>query len=197
MIFFIAGLIVFLGIHLVPAFPALRARLASRLGEGPYKGLFSLVSALGLGLIIFGYGRAQADPNLAWVWFPPYWTRHLTFLLMLPVFPLLIEANLPGTLKKWLPNPMLTAIKLWAVAHLITKGTLPAVMLYLAFLAWAVIDVISVKQRQRAGLVKVRTGPVSNDVISFAIGLAIYVVFLYWGHEKLIGTPVLPANWPR
>lgn len=197
MTLFIAGLIIFFGMHLVPALPGLRARFVASLGEGPYKGLFTLVSAIGLGLIIYGYGRAQADPNLGWVWFPPHWTRHITFLLMLPVFPLLIETYLPGTIKKWVPNPMLTAIKLWAVGHLITKGTLPAVILYASFLAWAVLDVISVKKRQRAGLMKVSTGPVANDVIAIAIGLAIYVVFLYWGHEKLIGTPVLPANWPR
>lgn len=193
----IAGLIVFFGIHLVPAVPRWRAQLVGKFGEGGYKGVFTLVSAVGLGLIIYGYGRARADPNITWVWFPEYWMRHITFLLMLPVFPLLVETYLPGTIKKWVPNPMLTAVKLWAVAHLITKGTLPAVILYSSFLAWAVFDVISVKKRQRAGLVKVRTGPVSNDIIAIAIGLAIYVVFLYWGHEKLIGTPVLPANWPR
>ena len=91
---------------------------------------------------------------------------------------------------------MLLAVKLWAVAHLLTKGTAAAMLLYVSFLAWAVYDLISVKKRQRAGLAAVKTGPIRNDVIAIIAGLALYLDLHQLGHWKLIGTPILPANVP-
>ena len=188
----ILGLIVFIGMHLVSTMTARRAALIGRLGEGGYKGLYSLVSALGLFLIVYGYARAPYTV----VWDPPVWARHATFLLMLPVFPLLIASQLPGRIKTIIAHPMLLAIKLWAIAHLLTKGTAAAMLLYAALLAWAVYDLISVKKRERAGLVAIKTGPLRNDVIAIVLGLAIYLVMINFGHWKLFGTPILPANVP-
>jgi uncharacterized membrane protein len=183
------GLLLFIGMHLVPTMRATRAGLIGRMGEAAYKGMFTLVSALGLGLIVWGYARAPYIP----VWDPPLWLRHFTYLLMLPVFPLLFAAYLPGQIKRFLPNPMLLSVKLWAVAHLLAKGTLAAMILFAAFLAWAVLDLVSVKQRQREGLVAVRTGPVVNDAIAIVLGLVVYAFMLYWGHWRLFGVPILPA----
>ena len=188
----ILGLVLFIGIHLVSTMTERRAALIGRLGEGGYKGLYSVLAAVGLVLIIYGYARAPYTV----VWDPPVWARHATFLLMLPVFPLLIASQLPGRIKTVIPHPMLLAVKLWAVAHLLTKGTAAAMLLYVAFLAWAIFDLISVKKRDRAGLVTIATGPLRNDVIAIVIGLAIYLIMINVGHWKLIGTPVLPANVP-
>lgn len=188
----ILGLVLFIGIHLVSTMTERRAALIGRLGEGGYKGLYSVLAAVGLVLIIYGYARAPYTV----VWDPPVWARHATFLLMLPVFPLLIASQLPGRIKTVIPHPMLLAVKLWAVAHLLTKGTAAAMLLYVAFLAWAIFDLISVKKRERAGLVTIATGPLRNDVIAIVIGLAIYLIMINVGHWKLIGTPVLPANVP-
>ncbi len=188
----ILGLVLFIGIHLVSTMTPRRAALIGRLGEGGYKGLYSLVSALGLFLIIYGYARAPFIP----IWDPPVWARHATFLLMLPVFPLLIASQLPGRIKTVIAHPMLLAVKLWAIAHLLTKGTAAAMLLYAAFLAWAIFDLISVKKRERAGLVTIKTGPLRNDVIAVLLGLAIYLIMINVGHWKLIGTPVLPPNVP-
>ena len=184
------GLALFIGVHLVTTMTDLRATLIERLGEGAYKGLYSLVSAAGLALIVMGYARAPVTN----VWFPPAWTRHLTFVLMVPVFPLLVSAYLPGRLKRVVPHPMLMAVKLWAIAHLAAKGTLPAMLLYGALLAWAVFDLISVKKRERAGLVAIATGPVRNDVLAWVIGLALYAAMLIWGHAWLIGVPLVSVR---
>jgi uncharacterized membrane protein len=187
MLLLLLGLALFIGVHLVTTMTDLRASAIARFGAGGYKGLYSLVSAAGLALIIVGYAQAPVSP----VWYPPTWTRHLTFLIMLPVFPLLVAANLPGRLKTVIGHPMLLAVKLWAIAHLLTKGTLAAMVLMGALLAWAIFDLISVKRRERAGLVKVATGPVRNDLIAIVIGLIVYLAMIVWGHAALIGVPVL------
>ena len=191
MLLLILGLALFIGVHLVTTLTEARAGLIGRLGEGGYKGLYSLVSAVGLALIIYGYGQAPVVP----VWNPPAWTRHLTFLLMLPVFPLLVASQLPGRLKERISHPMLLAVKLWAIAHLLSKGTLAAMILTGALLAWAVFDLISVKKRERAGLVKVATGPVRNDILAVLIGLALYLGMIVWGHAALIGVPILSIRF--
>ena len=192
MLLLILGLVLFIGVHALSTMTERRAALIGRLGEGGYKGVYSLLAAVGLILIVYGYARAPYTV----VWDPPVWARHATFLLMLPVFPLLVEAYLPGRLKTVIPHPMLMAVKLWAVAHLLTKGTAAAMLLYASLLVWAIFDLISAKKRERAGLLTVRTGPLRNDVIAILIGVAIYLFMINIGHWKLIGTPILPANVP-
>jgi uncharacterized membrane protein len=122
---------------------------------------------------------------------PPFWTRHLTAVLMLPVFPLLFAPYFPGRIKAALKHPMLVAVKLWAVAHLISNGMLADVLLFGAFLAWAVADRISYKHRQQRPL-KGAPPAARNDVIVVIVGLAIYALFVFWLHLKLIGVQPIP-----
>lgn len=188
----IAGLLVFVAAHLVTTMTGTRGRLVARLGRGGYMGLYSLVSAVGLAMIVAGYART---PYVA-LWDAPVWMRHVTFALMLPVFPLLVGAYLPGQTKRVIHHPMLTAVIVWACAHLLIRGTLAAAILFAALLAWAVYDLVSVRGRERAGLLAIKTGPWRNDVIALAIGLAVYLVMINWGHKMLIGVPILPPNLP-
>src|SRR5438045_2594814 len=112
----IVGLVLFLGIHSVSiAAPAWRDGMAARLGEKPWKGLYALVSIAGFVLLVYGYGLARQQPVVLYT--PPTWTRHLTLLLMVPVFPLLLAAYLPGRIKAATKHPMLAATKLWAFSH--------------------------------------------------------------------------------
>ena len=185
----IIGIIVMIGIHLVPAYPDLRDRLIGRLGQNGYRAFFSLVSTLGLVLLVWGFARAP----IIQVWSPPGWTRYVAMVLMLPVFILLIAAYLPGEIKAKLRHPFLAAIKFWALAHLIANGDLASILLFGSFLAYAVFDRITLKRRSETGLVTVpATGPPRNDVISVVGGLLLYVVFLVWLHPLLIGTSPLP-----
>ncbi len=193
MILLVLGLIVFLGVHLVPTQPDLRRGLSGRIGEGAYKGLFSLIALAGLALIIFGYHKIQVMPgkNPA-LWSPPLWGRHVTMLLMLPVFPLLLAAYLPGRIAAAVRHPMITAVKFWALAHLFVRGDMASLLLFLGFLAWAVVDRISLKRREAEGQVTVKSGPVSNDLIALVVGLALYGIVLKWGHAALIGVKLIP-----
>ena len=184
----IVGLIIFLGIHSVAIFaPGLRERVRSRLGEGPWKGLYSLISLLGFALIIYGFGLARQSPVVLYT--PPQRLRHLTFLIMLPVFPLLIAAYLPGRIKTAAKHPMLAAVKFWAFAHLLANGMLADVLLFGGFLAWAVLDRISLKQRPQ----NLRMAPPGrfNDAIAIIAGLALYALFIGWAHARLFGVSPL------
>lgn len=181
----ILGLIVFLGVHSVSIVaPGWRDAMHARLGEGPWKGLYSLLSVAGFALLIIGYGAARQSPLVLYV--PPVWLRHVALLLMVPVFPLLLAAYLPGRIKSAAKHPMLLAVKLWATAHLLANGSVADVFLFGGFLAWAVADRISMKSRVQRPLPGPAPSP-RNDAIAIAAGLAIYLVFVLGGHAWLIG----------
>jgi uncharacterized membrane protein len=181
----VAGLVVFLGVHSIRIFaPHWRERMIARIGAGPWKVIYSLASLAGFLLIIGGYSAARLEPVV--LYNPPFWMRHLVALLMLPVFPLLLAAYLPGRIKAAVKHPMLTATKAWALSHLLVNGMLADVLLFGGFLAWAVIDRISAGKRPQAA---VRGAPLSirNDVIAVVAGLALYGVFVMWAHVRLFG----------
>jgi uncharacterized membrane protein len=181
----ILGLVLFLGIHSVSIVaPAWRdAQLAQR-GEGAWKGLYSLVSAAGLVLLVVGYGMARQSPVVLYT--PPAAMRHVAMLLMLPVFPLLLAAYLPGRIKTAAKHPMLLSVKLWALSHLLANGNLADVLLFGGFLAWAVADRISLKRRP-ARVLPGASPRAMNDVIAVVAGLAIYAVTVFGLHAWLIG----------
>ena len=185
----VLGLIIFLGIHSLSIVnEPLRNRLLQSMGEGAFKGVYSLIALLGLVLIVWGYGAARLDPVL--IYSPPAWLRHLAMLLLVPVFPLLFAAYFPGRISRALKHPMLVAVKLWAVAHLLANGMAHDVLLFGAFLAWAVVDRISLKRRT-ARATPTLPATSFNDLIAVVGGLAVYVLFVLWAHQWLIGvTPV-------
>ena len=115
-------------------------------GEGPDKGLDPLVSLLGVVLIAVGFGRYRAAGYIP-VWDPPTWTRHLALLLVWFAFVSVAAAYLPGRIKARLKHPMLTGVKIWALAHLLANGDLGSILLFGAILVWAVLARISAKRR--------------------------------------------------
>lgn len=187
----IVGLVVFLGVHSVSIVNReWRNRMAGNLGEMPWKGLYTLVSLAGFVCLVYGYGVARQTPTMLYA--PPSWGRHVAMLLMLPVFPLLLAAHLPGRIKAAARHPMLLATKLWAVAHLLANGGVHDGLLFGGFLAWAVADRIAVKRR--GGDTPQRTSGSVNDVIALVGGLGLYALFLVWAHGRLIGIPLLPGG---
>jgi uncharacterized membrane protein len=196
MFLMIAGLVVFFAIHLLPTQTDVRRGVVERFGEGGYKGFFSVVSAVGLALIIYGYGKMLGDiggknPE---IWYPPVWTRHIALLLMIPALILLVAAYVPSNIKRIIGHPMLAAIKFWALAHLLANGDLASIILFGSFLAYAVFDRISVKRREAgAGGPPVRTGGVTGDMIAVVVGLLVYVALIFFGHNWLFGVAPLPA----
>lgn len=185
MIVLILGLVLFLGVHSVSIVaPAWRDAQVARRGENAWKGLYTVVSAVGLVLLVVGYGMARQSPVV--VFSPPAAMRHLAFLLMIPVFPLLLAAYLPGRIKTAAKHPMLLAVKFWALSHLLANGNLADVLLFGGFLAWAVADRISLKRRPARAVPGASARPV-NDLIVLVGGLALYAVTVVAAHAWLIG----------
>lgn len=187
----ILGLVLFLGIHSLGFLaPGLRAGLVGRLGENGWKGVAGLVGLIGFVLIVWGYGQARIAPVPLWA--PPVWTRHLGLLIMLPVFPLLLAMGLPGRIQSAVGHPMVTAVIFWAIAHLIANGNLADVALFGAFLVWSVADRISFLFRP-ATPVPGAPGKY-NDLIAIALGLALYLGFLFGLHAWLFGVSPLGVS---
>jgi uncharacterized membrane protein len=187
MLYLIFGLILFLGVHSVRIVADdWRSSQIVRLGEGPWKGLYSLASVLGFVLIVWGYGQARLDPAILWT--PPAWTRHLLPPLTLLTFVLVAAAYVPGTrIKAWLGSPMVLGVKLWAFAHLIANGTLAGTVLFGSFLVWAIVDFASARRRDRVGGVTNAEGSLARDALAVLVGVAAWAAFAFWLHAWLIG----------
>ena len=184
----VTGLVIFFATHSIRMFaPGWRDRMIARLGAGPWKLAYSVVSLVSFAMIVGGYAAARIDPVVLYQ--PPLWMRHLTMLLMLPVFPLLLATYLPGRIKAAVKHPTLAATKAWALAHLLANGMLADVLLFGSFLAWAVLDRISAGKRPQPAAAP---GPIRNDVIAVVGGLLLYAAFALWAHVRLIGVPVMP-----
>ncbi len=181
----ILGLVLFLGMHSVFIVkPGLRPTIIARFGAIPWQIVYTLVSLVGLVLIVNGYASARVAPIV--LYDPPTWTRHVALLLMLPVFPLLFATYLPGRIQAAAKHPMLLAVKIWALAHLLANGTLADLLLFGGFLAWAVADRISLKYRAGPPVPGAPANRV-NDVIAVVGGLLVYLLFMFWAHRALFG----------
>jgi uncharacterized membrane protein len=187
----IAGLVIFLGLHSARVFAeGWRKGRINAWGEGGWKGAYSVLSLIGFVMIIYGYSASRQAPIDLWV--PPLWTRHVTALLTLPMFVMLVAAYVPGThIKAALKHPMTLSVKLWALAHLVSNGRLGDVLLFGGFLAWAVLVFIAARKRDRAQGVTYTATSWTKDVIAVVVGLIAWVVFALYLHAKLIGVSPL------
>lgn len=183
----ILGLVLFLGVHSVRVFAdGWRTRQIARLGEKGWKGLYSILSIAGFALLVWGFGLARQHPVLVWV--PPMALRHLNALFTLVAFVLLAAAYVPGNaIKARLGHPMLAAVKLWAFGHLLAAGMLHDIVLFGAFLAWAVVDFIVSRRRDRAAGVRYPKGPASRTVLTVVVGVAAWAAFAFWLHRLIVG----------
>ncbi|MFO1025532.1 MAG: NnrU family protein [Acetobacteraceae bacterium] len=185
----IAGIVVFLGAHSFTTLRERRAAVIGRIGPLAYRIVHSLVSLAGLVLIVRGYGHYRASGYIP-VWTPPLWLSHVTILLMWFAFvSLAAMGKRPGRIRGWLRHPMLVAIKIWALAHLLANGDLGSMVLFGSFLAWAVYDRIAVKRRGDDGAPRVPRFT-RADAMVLAIGTVAYVAMIFL-HPVLIGVPVL------
>lgn len=183
----VLGLVLFLGAHSVRVFAETwRTRMVARLGEGTWKGIYSVVALVGFVLIIWGYGASRMD--LVILWTPPRWTAHIAALLTIPAFILLAAAYVPGTrIKAAVGHPMVLGVKVWAFAHLLANGSLADMVLFGSFLVWAVLDYVAARRRDRAAGTTYASGPVSRDLTAVGAGLVAWVAFAFWLHAALIG----------
>lgn len=183
----ILGLVVFLGVHSVHMLaPGWRESVIARIGPGRWKGLYSLAAAAGLVLVVVGFGMARQAPTLLYL--PPAWLRHANALFTLLAFVLVAAAYVPPNhLKAKLGHPMLAGVKLWAFGHLLATGFLHDVVLFGAFLAWAIADFAVSRRRDRRDGVVYPAGTVVGDIASVVAGVVAWAIFAFLLHAWLIG----------
>ena len=182
---FLGGVLVFFATHYFSAF---RRRdgsgLVKSLGPGPYKGLYSLLTIAGFVALIWGYANLKPWITLAE---PPDFMRHIAMTLMLPAIILLVAAYVPaGFMKKTVKHPMLAAVKIWALAHLLVNWDVGSLILFGSFLLFGVVDRIAVKRRGDVGAAAA-TPNIMGDLISLVVGLAVYGLLVFELHYILFG----------
>ena len=187
MVYLVAGLVVFLGLHsLRIVADGWRAALVSQMGAGAFKGAYSVLSLVGFFLIIYGFGVARETPVVLWM--PPVGMRHATSLLTLIAFVLLVAAYVPGNgIKARVHHPMVLGVKTWALAHLLANGQLVHLLLFGGFLLWAVADDASLRARDRQAGKTYAAGTLGRTVLTVVLGVLAWAVFAFKLHGWLIG----------
>lgn len=183
----ITGLVVFLGLHSVRIVAGdWRAKQIARIGELPWKGIYALLSIAGFVLLIWGFGEARQHPQLLYV--PPPWLRHANALFTLVAFVLVFAAYIPfNHFKAALGHPMFAGIKIWALGHLLAAGMLHDVVLFGAFLVWAVAGFAVSRRRDRRAGVTYPEGTALGDIVALALGVGAWAAFAFYLHARWIG----------
>ena len=187
----ILGLVLFFGAHTLTAQRKMRAQMVSAIGgEHVYKIVYSLVSLIGLALIVWGFAHYRATEWVQ-IWTPPTFLKHLNIALMLPAVILVVAAYIRGRIYATVKHPMLAGVKLWAFGHLLANGDLGGIILFGSFLGWAVFDRISLKHRADAGGPPIPVGGPTNDLIAVAVGVVAYLALAFAFHPIVMGIPVV------
>jgi uncharacterized membrane protein len=183
----VAGLVLFLGVHLARALaPGVRDGLIMQWGENGWKMRYSVASVIGLVLIIWGYGQARSSG--VFLWMPPVGFKHANSLFTLIAMILLAAAYVPRNhIKASIGHPMAAAVKVWAFGHLLAVGSLSGVILFGSFVLWAVLVFTAARRRDRAAEVVFPAGQWLNTLITVAVGVVFWAVFAFWAHGALIG----------
>ena len=108
------------------------------------KGIAALGILAGLILIIIGYRVSPVVP----IWSPPAFFPHINNLLMVLAVVLLAMSVSKGRMSGRMRHPMLTAVKTWAVAHLLVNGDLASILLFGSMLGWSIWSVILINNAE-------------------------------------------------
>ena len=181
----VAGLALFVVLHLIPSVPPLRAGLVGRMGAMPYRGAFSIAAFASLAMIVWGYSAGSLEP----VYSPPTWGRPAAMALVPVAIVLFAAANMPTHIRAALRHPMLLGLLLWALAHLAANGDLRSVVLFGTFAGFAVVAAVSAVARgKRPDAAKAPR--LAMDAAALVSGVVAAALLTYF-HAALFGMPVL------
>lgn len=188
MVMMLAGLALFLATHVVVSLREVRAGLIARLGEGVYRGLFSVLALLGVVLTALGYDQWRAA-GPAIIWNPPAGLRHPVMLLLLIASILAVSSTVPSHIRTWAKHPLVVAVKTWAFAHLLVNGDIASMVLFGSILAWAVYDMISLKRRGNPPPPAPKGW--GGDALTVLVGLVLFAGLAYLFHPYVVRVPVM------
>ncbi|CAA0088381.1 Uncharacterised protein [Halioglobus japonicus] len=179
------GVLLFAFVHFVPSLaPAIRSSAFKRLGEGGYKGIFSLLLLASFGLIIFGW--RSVEPVI--VYHPPLALHKIALILLAFAFLLMVVSTRNSRLRLIIRHPQLSGVALWGFSHLLLNGDNRSIVLFGGMLLWAVIEIIAISKREG---VWIKTPPPSwgSEVLTIVLA-AITVAVIVYIHPWLSGMPV-------
>ena len=188
MILMLAGLVLFVAVHLVSGRRPFRAEAVARLGKGPYQAIHGVLALVGVLAIAYGFGQWRAA-GPAQLWDPPVAMRHIALSLMLISAIAAVAALGQSHIRAWLKFPFLVAIKIWALAHLLANGDAATITLSVVILGWAVFHRIMVKRRGDP-LPKAPAGW-TGDIVAVVGGVVLYAALAFWFHPYIVGVPVM------
>lgn len=183
----ILGLALFLGVHSIRIVAdGWRTATIARIGEKPWKGIYTLASLAGFALVIWGFGIARRNP--VYLWESPMAMRHIAGVVMLVAFILLVATYVPrNAIKARLHHPMVLSVKAWALAHLLANGNLADVVLFGSFLVWAAFSFSAARRRDRVAGTVYPAGTASGTAITVVVGIVAWALFAFWAHGLLFG----------
>ena len=186
MIGLILGVLLFAGVHMLPTAPATRGRLAGRLGEQPYKGLFSLGIVGGIALMVFGWRSSLPS----YLYAPPGWGAAVAIPLIFAALVLFVAARLPTNLKRLIRHPQLTGVVTWAGAHLLANGDSRSLVLFGGIGLWAVVE-MGLLNRRAGAWQRPKPLPLAAELKPL-IGAAVAFAILFLVHPYIAGVSPLP-----
>ena len=176
------GVILFCLTHLYPViFRANRQAIIGKIGENPYKGIYSLSILLSLALIIFGWRSSDS----LYLFDTPEWGRGATSILMYLALFLFMSAKAQNNVKRVIRHPQLCSILLWGIAHLLSNGESRSLVLFGIFALWAPVMMFVLNRRDGAWQ-KPNASPIINDLKTGGIALIVYAVLVF-GHSYFTG----------
>lgn len=182
----IAGLLIWSLVHLTPSLAApLKQKLLTRLGEKTYKLLFAVLMFIALAMIIFGWRNTVPE----FLYQLPGFTRHIAMLLVLVAFILFGASNYPTRIKQFVRHPQLTAVVVWAFAHLLLNGDNRSVLLFGGMGLWAILEIIFINRREGEWLKQPVPGW-AREVRGLVISLVIFVVVVML-HPYMTGVSIM------
>ena len=184
MIILISGIIIFFAVHLIPGFAGIRQALVARLGDKPYRGLFTLLSFIGLALIIWGKASAEA----VFVYVTPFWVFKLMPPLMVVAFILMAASGMKSNIKRFTRHPQLWGVTLWSAGHLAANGDQASILLFGSFLLFSLYDMWSANRR--GAQKQVEKLPVAKDIQVVVAGTVVAVVIAF-AHPWLFGVKAI------
>ena len=188
MFLLVVALLLFIAVHLIRVLaPGFRLAMIAKLGRAGWIVIQSLLSLATLALLVYAFGQARLVTGMLYT--PPTGMAHLTATLMLVAMICLVAGLLPvGYISTKTKHPIVLAIKIWALSHLLSNGETSSVLLFVAFLAWGVILRIALKKRARAGEIAPRPFRSGRfDIIAIVVGVVLWAAFIWKLHYWLIG----------
>jgi uncharacterized membrane protein len=185
MIWLALGVLLWSGAHFFPSLGAsTRSAWIARIGEGPYKGGFTLCLVTALVLMVLGWRAAPPVP----VYAPPNWGPTLAILLMVVGLLLFAASAVPTNIKRILRHPQLTGVASWSAAHLVSNGDGRSVVLFGGLGLWALLEMLFINRRDGAWQ-KPEAVPLQAE-LRLLIAAVVTFALLYWIHPYIAGVPI-------